>query len=387
MGGCHDRFSISAGVCMRILHVTDAYLPRLGGIEMHVHDLARAQAASGDDVDILTMTRGYGAHDVPASSGVLRPPDTAGNVGKLRFLFGHRDLGVRGDYDIVHAHCSTISPMSFFAFGTPGVPRLMTVHSLWRRYTPLYRGFDYALNWSTWPVRWTAVSDVAADGVRRAAHKPVDVAVLPNGIDLDQWRHITRDSERDHLRILAVMRLSTRKRPMSLLRILRNLRASVPSSTMLTVTILGEGPSRPAMERYLDRHDMQTWVSLPGHLPRSQVALTMAGSDVFVAPAVLESFGIAALEAHAAGLPVVGRSGTGLSDFIRDGEGGVLVGSDREMTHVLARMATERIHESVPPSTSLAQFAWPRVVERHRELYAQAGAAASRGERAVLRAS
>jgi glycosyltransferase involved in cell wall biosynthesis len=372
---------------MRILHVTDAYLPRLGGIEMHVHDLARAQARSGDDVDILTMTRGRGAEDLPSTSDVLRPADEIGSAGKLRFLLAHRDLGVRGDYDIVHTHCSTVSPMSFFAFGTPGVPRLMTVHSLWRRYTPLYRGFDYALNWSTWPVRWTAVSEVAADGVRRAAHRPLDVAVLPNGIDLDQWRHITRTSEPGHLRILAVMRLSTRKRPLALLRMLRNLRASVPASTPLTATILGEGPSRQSMERYLDRHGMTPWVSLPGHLPRSQVGQAMAAADVFVAPAVLESFGIAALEAHAAGLPVVGRRGTGLSDFIRDGEGGVLVGSDREMTDVLARMATERIHESVLPSTSLAQFAWPRVVERHRELYAEAGAAANRGAQAVLRAS
>jgi glycosyltransferase involved in cell wall biosynthesis len=372
---------------MRILHVTDAYLPRLGGIELHVHDLARAQAAAGDEVDILTMTHARGATDMPTTSDVVRPPSGAGSVGKLRFLFAHRDLGVRSDYDIVHAHCSTISPMSFFAFGTPGVPRLMTVHSLWRRYTPLYRGFDYTLNWSTWPVRWSAVSDVAADGVRRAAHRPVDVAVLPNGIDLDQWRHITRVSEPGHLRILAVMRLSTRKRPLSLLRILRALRAQVPATTSVTATILGEGPSRTAMERYLDRHDMTSWVSLPGHLPRAEVAHAMAASDVFVAPAVLESFGIAALEAHAAGLPVVGRRGTGLSDFIRDGEGGVLVGSDREMTHVLRRMATERIHESVPPSTSLAQFAWPCVVDRHRELYAEAGAAASRGEPAVLRAS
>ncbi|MDQ1746611.1 MAG: hypothetical protein QOD07_874 [Frankiaceae bacterium] len=354
---------------------------------MHVHDLARAQARAGDEVDILTLTRGYGAEDLPATSDVLRPVDRTGSLGKLRYLLAHRDLGVRGDYDIVHAHCSTVSPMSFFAFGTPGVPRLMTVHSLWRRYTPLYRGFDYALNWSTWPVRWTAVSEVAADGVRRAAHKPLDVAVLPNGIDLDQWRHITRVSEPGHLRVLAVMRLSTRKRPLSLLRMLHRLRGTVPASTKLTATILGEGPSRPAMERFLDRHDMASWVSLPGHLPRSEVARAMAASDVFVAPAVLESFGIAALEAHAAGLPVVGRRGTGLSDFIRDGEGGVLVGSDREMAHVLARMATERIHESVPPSTSLAQFAWPRVVERHRELYAEAGAAASRGVRAVLRAS
>jgi glycosyltransferase involved in cell wall biosynthesis len=363
---------------MRILHVTDPYLPRLGGIEMHVHDLAQAQAAAGDDVDIITMTRGRGTLDAPGSAMVIRPVDDDGVLDKWRFLLRNRSYGVDGGYDVVHAHCSTVSLLSFFAFGTPGVPRLMTVHSLWRRYTPLYRGFDYALNWSTWPVQWSAVSQVAADGVRRGARGPLDVAVLPNGIDLDLWTPAPRTSQPDQLRILAVMRLATRKRPMTLLRILRSVRDRVPGHIRVSATILGEGPSRLQMERYLDRHDMTSWVQLPGHLPRSEVKQATASSDVFVAPAVLESFGIAALEAHAAGLPVVGRRGTGLSDFIRDGEGGVLVGSDREMVSVLAGMATERTHESVPPSTSLAQFSWPAVVERHRELYAAAGAASRR---------
>lgn len=367
---------------MRILHVTDPYLPRLGGIEMHVHDLAQAQAAAGDDVDIITMTRGRGTLDAPGSAMVVRPADDDGVLDKWRFLLRNRTYGVDRGYDVVHAHCSTVSLLSFFAFGTPGVPRLMTVHSLWRRYTPLYTGFDYTLNWSTWPVQWSAVSQVAADGVRRAARGPMDVAVLPNGIDLDLWTPAPRTSQPDHLRILAVMRLATRKRPMTLLRILRSVRDRVPGNIRVSATILGEGPSRPQMERYLERHDMTSWVQLPGHLPRGEVRHTMASSDVFVAPAVLESFGIAALEAHAAGLPVVGRRGTGLSDFIRDGEGGVLVGSDRELAAVLARMATERTHESVPRSSSLEQFSWPAVVERHRELYLRAGAA---NRRASLR--
>ena len=72
----------------------------------------------------------------------------------------------------------------------------------------------------------------------------------------------------------------------------------------------------------------------------------MAEADVFVAPALLESFGIAALEAQAAALPVVGRSGNGLSDFIADGEGGVLVDSDRQMATVLAGMATTEAHKT-----------------------------------------
>jgi len=371
---------------VRILHVTDAYLPRLGGIEMHVHDLARAQAAAGDEADIITMTRGRGAIDAPGSAMVIRPGDDADTLDKWRFVLRNRRYGADHGYDVVHAHCSTVSLLSFFSLGTFGaVPRLMTVHSLWRRYTPLYTGFDYTLNWSTWPVKWTAVSEVAAEGVRRGARKPVDVAVLPNGIDLDLWTPAPRVSEPGKLRILAVMRLATRKRPISLLRVLRAVRDRVPRDIEVSATILGEGPSRQSMERYLERHDMTSWVRLPGHLPRSEVKQAMATSDVFVAPAVLESFGIAALEAHAAGLPVVGRRGTGLSDFIRDGEGGVLVGSDREMATVLARMATERTHESVPRSSSLETFSWPSVVERHRELYLEAGAANRRAQ--VRRAS
>jgi glycosyltransferase involved in cell wall biosynthesis len=359
---------------MRILHVTDAYLPRLGGIELHVHDLARAQVAAGDQVDIITMTRGKDAPAAPRSVMVIRPGDDAGIVAKSRYLLRHRSSDFAGGYDVIHAHCSTVSLLSFFGFSALDVPRLMTMHSLWRRYTPIYRAFDRTLHWSDWPVRWSAVSEVAADGLRKAARRDIDVAVLPNGIDTELWTPTPRTSEPQHLRILAVMRLATRKRPVTLLRILRHLRAQVPSEVALTATILGEGPSRPRMERYLRLHGMAGWVHLPGHLPRNEVKQAMAASDVFVAPAVLESFGIAALEAHAAALPVVGRTGTGLSDFIRDGEGGVLVNSDREMVTVLKGMAIERTHERVPPS-SLAAFSWDAVVQRHRHLYEEAGAA------------
>jgi glycogen(starch) synthase len=41
---------------MRILHLTDHYLPALGGIETHVAALASRQAARGDDVTVLTST-------------------------------------------------------------------------------------------------------------------------------------------------------------------------------------------------------------------------------------------------------------------------------------------------------------------------------------------
>src|ERR1700759_5150293 len=116
------------GGAMRSLHVTDAYLPRLGGIEMHVHDLARAQSAAGDEVDIITMTRGRGTVDAPGTAMVVRPRDDDDWRDKWRFLQRPRTSGADHGYDVVHAHCSTVSLLSFFSFGTGDVPRLMTVH-------------------------------------------------------------------------------------------------------------------------------------------------------------------------------------------------------------------------------------------------------------------
>ena len=77
--------------------------------------------------------------------------------------------------------------MSFLATGTSGSPRVLTLHSLWRRYTPIYRAADGLLHWSDWPVAWSAVSRAAADDLRRAARRDIEVAVLPNGIDVDSW--------------------------------------------------------------------------------------------------------------------------------------------------------------------------------------------------------
>ena len=43
---------------MRITHISDCYLPRLGGIEVQVTELTRRQAEQGDDIHVLTATPG-----------------------------------------------------------------------------------------------------------------------------------------------------------------------------------------------------------------------------------------------------------------------------------------------------------------------------------------
>src|SRR5205823_1890689 len=100
---------------MRVLHVTDTYLPRRGGIELHVHDLAAAQRAAGHDVDVITVTRARTAADLDPF--VRRPGEDDSLLAKARFIAAKRRLGRQDDYDVVHAHCSTMSPLAFATIG------------------------------------------------------------------------------------------------------------------------------------------------------------------------------------------------------------------------------------------------------------------------------
>src|SRR5438270_13981041 len=102
---------------MRVLHVTDTYLPRRGGIELHVHDLAMAQRQAGDVADVLTLTRARDVAPAQSAGTLLRPANDADLLDKFRFVLGHRRHGGSAGYDVVHAHCSTMSPLSFATIG------------------------------------------------------------------------------------------------------------------------------------------------------------------------------------------------------------------------------------------------------------------------------
>jgi glycosyltransferase involved in cell wall biosynthesis len=64
----------------------------------------------------------------------------------------------------------------------------------------------------------------------------------------------------------------------------------------------------------------------------------LASAGLYIAPASRESFGLAALEARSAGLPVMARTGTGVADFISHGVEGWLVSSDDDLRSTVAAL-------------------------------------------------
>ena len=361
---------------MRIAHVTDCYLPRMGGIERQVEGLTRHQLAAGHDVEIITsVTPGRSGSAVPVI-GPSRPGSRPGSIHYQAAWQGRR-ASVTGGYDLVHLHASTFSPLTYLAAGATsraGIPTVVTLHSLWSWATPIFRGFDLALDWRRWPITWTAVSEAAALSLAGVLRPRTAVSVLPNGVRPELWHCQRPPRDPDRVVLVSVMRLAARKRPMQLLAMLRAARAQLPRQLRIELKIVGDGPKRAAMLGYLRKHRMD-WVELTGQLDQPGIRRVFADADVYLSPATLESFGIAALEARCAGLPVIAFAGTGVSDFISHAQNGLLVADDAEMTDAvisLVRSAELRAALTAYDQGTESGFSWDSVLRSCARVYASA---------------
>ena len=354
---------------MSTIHVTDCFLPRLGGIEVQVAGLAREQACSGEDVHVVTATRnassgdGYSVHRIAARVPWDVPVHPRAG--------SHLDRVIASlSPSVVHVHVGAISPFAWAGVRSAarlGLPAVVVVHSMWDPVVQrCYRALDRLASWSSAPVAVAAVSRAAAERVRAVA-PGLPVGVVPNGIVPSAWRGIPTPRPDDAVHVVSVGRLAARKEPMALLRALRAVSADVP----LRATVAGAGPETAVLRRYVERHGMG-WVSLPGRLDRRGVGRLLAGADVFVNPASREAFGLAALEARTAGVPVIARPGTGVADFVRDGVEGLLTDDLASAIERLVNDRGERLRIAAHNrTTEPTDCTWPRVLAALRSCAAR----------------
>lgn len=330
---------------LRIGLVSDCYVPRLGGIEMQVHDLARHLQEEGHEVVVITPTPGPAVTDgirVHRIDVPLLPFDVPFTPKAFRMV---AELLERERVDVAHFHGGIVSPLAYLAARAAqraGIPTVVTVHCMWSYAAPVFAALDRVGDWTDWPVVLSAVSDVAAEPLRRIAGPDRPVLVLPNGIDNSAWEVDPVEHDPAEVVLVSVMRLAPRKRPMQLLKMIKRVHERLPGDVRLRVVVIGEGPERPQLEKFVRTNGLVEVVDLVGRRNRDEIRTLFARADVFVAPANLESFGIAALEARAAGLPVVAKARTGIREFVEHGREGLLAESDADMVEQLLRIVRDR---------------------------------------------
>ena len=366
---------------MRVALVCDWFLPRQGGIELHLRDLALTLREVGVDARIVTTTRGDALVDgVPVHrvrtplaplAGFALSPAVAGAVNRV----------IREErFDVVHAHASVVSPLAFagaIAARRAGVASLITFHSMLHRASFLLGASEALFGWSERGVVLTAVSSVVAEQVARWI-PGASVGVLPNGVDARFWRALPGDPTSSEIVFASAIRLSRKKRPLRLVRAFADAVRSVAGAPAMRLVVAGDGPERGPMRRLADELGVGGRVELAGQLARTELRALYARSHAFVLPSERESFGIAALEARAAGLPVIGMLGSGVRDFIRQGTDGLLARDERELARHISRLALDapfRDYVRHRNAATAPPYHWSDVRAMHLDLYAHAAAA------------
>ena len=248
----------------------------------------------------------------------------------------------------MHVHVGAVSPFAWGAVRAArdvGVPVLVTVHSVWGPVArPGYALSESFVRWHRAGVGVSAVSTMAAHRVARALGLPrSDVAIISNGIDPAQWAIADPvSSGPDELHVVTVMRMAARKRTVPLVRMIATAARALEPTVRVRATLVGDGPDRARAERLVRSQGLQASIHFAGRLDRQQILEVFRTADVYVQPSVKESFGIAALEARTAGLPVIIRSQSGSVQFIHEGVEGLVVDDDIAMTAAIARLGRDR---------------------------------------------
>jgi len=224
----------------------------------------------------------------------------------------------------------------------------------------------------------TAVSTYLRDETYRAfGCVGCDVRVVPNFVSNVEY-HPPRDGScrsvlapAGHKVLMHVSNFRPVKRVRDVVAIFAEVRKSLPA----TLVLIGDGPDRDAVEKETDRLGLRHDVRFFGKV--DQVAELLRGSDLFLLPSETESFGLAALEAMACGVPVIASAVGGLPEVVVSGESGFL--APPGAVSVMAREAVailcdpERHARMRAAAAERAQvFSAERVVPLYESIYREA---------------
>lgn len=152
--------------------------------------------------------------------------------------------------------------------------------------------------------RIRAVSRRIKEKIEKTYHPKAPVSVLPIYVDIEQFSHVPRSKHpRFKTMLLVVSRLEKEKRIDMALQALKKARAAGIDAGLV---IVGSGREEKCLKRLAKRLGLADWVEWPGFV--SDLSFFYGIADVLLYPGALyEGFGMAPIEALAAGVPVVAR--------------------------------------------------------------------------------
>ena len=390
---------------MRVLMLSWEYPPvMVGGLGRHVHALAEALSRIGHEVTVLTRhTAGVPYHEVTGGVRVVRVPEDPplfpfeqellAWTMALNHALTRAGLGVADAEppDVLHAHDWLVAHAATTLKHHLRLPLVATVHATeagrhqgWLP-GPMNKAIHSVEWWLTYEARRvvTCSSYMRWEVTRLFDLPPDKVEVVPNGVAAERWRPepervaVARQRHGDRGPVLLFSgRLVYEKGLHDLLRAMPRLRRRHPG---IRLVVAGAGPQSEELRSQARALRLGRSVRFAGFVADEELAALAAAADCVVVPSIYEPFGLVALEAAAAGTPLVAADVGGLRELVEHGitglrfaPGDVAELADAVTTlladQVLARRCAREARRVVVDG-----YAWPRIAEQTAATYRRAG--------------
>jgi glycosyltransferase involved in cell wall biosynthesis len=337
---------------VRVLHVVR---PAAGGMRQHVLQLATGLAEAGFDAEVACPGDSDVVQSALAAGVEVRPVPIVGPLRPMRDLEAVLVLAdvIRGGrFDIVHAHGSKAGLVGRIAALLAGAPRrIVTVHNdvLGGSVGPrMRRAVVFA---ERWLAGHTSRIITVSDALRRSMIDEIGVdpdlvVTVHNGLDLEPflaWSDPEPARRRYGIpRDAVVLGQAARFAPQKAHDVL--VAAAVPVLERVPgawLVLAGDGPLLEPVQRQAAATSVADRIVFPGF--EHDVRGFLGALDVFVSSPVSEGLGNGAIEAMAAGLPVVSTRTGGVPEVVVEGETGLLAepGDVVALTDAMLRLARD----------------------------------------------
>ncbi|MFH1686791.1 MAG: N-acetyl-alpha-D-glucosaminyl L-malate synthase BshA [bacterium] len=306
------------------------------------------------------------------------PPYTLSLAAKMAEVARNFDLDVMHvHYAIPHAVCAYLAQQLLVANGDVKQPKIVTtLHgtdiTLVGADPSYYDITRFSINASDGV---TAVSKYLADETEEVFNTEKPIKVIHNFFDPTRFKPKSDACTRsefvadDEFLLAHVSNFRPVKRILDVIDIFDRVQAELPARLVL----IGEGPDTVLARRQITKRGLTDRVIFLGNQSRVEAVLPCA--DLFLGPSEEESFGLAALEALACGVPVIGTSGTGLMEVVDDFRNGFLlpVGDTAAMTRAAVSLLKdgERLADFKKQAAELAlhKFGADKIVSQYEAFY------------------
>jgi glycosyltransferase involved in cell wall biosynthesis len=373
---------------MRVLQVTPMYYPELhfGGPPQKIHDLSRGLRSRGHEVRVATLHSARpGANASTVVDGVpVRYLSWVGRGSRQVPLGAWRIAEMARQSDVIHGYglYNLLSPAAARIAGWTGRPFVLEPLGMGvvRARNRMAKGMYHRV-FSRWMYR--AAGRVIATSPAEYEDlfpmvPPGKLVLRRNGIDLSPFRDMPpREEFRNRLgipndeRILLYLgRISPIKNLEDLVHAFKE--AALDRARLFLVGPMGESGYAARLRLLVSDLALGDRVALTGPMYGREKLAALSSADLFVLPSIAESYGNAAAEAVAAGLPVLLTQTCGIAAQIHD-RAGVAVPLRRDaLVEGMRRMLDDPEHRgrmTANRAQVVAEISWDEPVRQMEELY------------------